>query len=57
MKDHKELNSVQSGTRALSSGSLDGSLTGHGDMLGTPGYMPVEQIYNEEVDARSDQFS
>ncbi len=37
--------------------ALDVSLTTTGMRLGTPGYMPPEQIKGEEADAKSDQFS
>ncbi|MEM9455332.1 MAG: serine/threonine-protein kinase [Myxococcota bacterium] len=36
---------------------LDLSLTRTGTVLGTPAYMPLEQMQGREADARSDQFS
>lgn len=41
----------------LSTAPLDASLTRTGSVLGTPAYMPLEQMKGEEADARSDQFS
>ena len=36
---------------------LDPSLTMAGALLGTPGYMSLEQLRGEPIDARADQFS
>ncbi|MEM9456156.1 MAG: tetratricopeptide repeat protein [Myxococcota bacterium] len=36
---------------------LDASLTRTGTVLGTPAYMPLEQMLGTHADARSDQFS
>ncbi|MCX4247339.1 serine/threonine-protein kinase [Paraliomyxa miuraensis] len=36
---------------------LDESITRTGTVLGTPAYMPLEQMQGRPVDARSDQFS
>ena len=36
---------------------IESSLTESGTVLGTPGYMPPEQMRGEEAGARSDQFS
>ncbi len=41
----------------LRDGAEPDRLTQTGIVLGTPAYMPLEQIKGEEVDARSDQFS
>ncbi len=41
----------------LELGALETSLTRTGAILGTPAYMPLEQIIGLEADPRSDQFS
>ncbi len=43
--------------RSISSDSLSTPLTVAGAVMGTPGYMSLEQIRGQAVDARSDQFS
>jgi serine/threonine protein kinase len=47
------------GVAAMKSGSSDGlaSLTRSGTMVGTPSYMPLEQLMGKEVDERSDVYA
>ena len=44
-------------TGATAPSSLDATLTGTGELLGTPGYMAPEQALDSRDAARSDQFS
>jgi serine/threonine protein kinase len=50
---------VSGGSRRdhAASGALESPLTRTGELLGTPAYMPPEQLAGNEADARSDQFS
>lgn len=41
----------------LEPGAVAGSLTRTGEVLGTLGYMPLEQLEGKRTDARSDQWS
>ena len=45
------------GTATLATGLLNTRLTLQRGVVGTPGYMPPEQIRNEELDARADVFA
>ncbi|MEM9458257.1 MAG: tetratricopeptide repeat protein [Myxococcota bacterium] len=41
----------------IGGGAIESSLTEPGTVLGTPAYMPLEQMRGEGTDARGDQFS
>jgi tRNA A-37 threonylcarbamoyl transferase component Bud32/tetratricopeptide (TPR) repeat protein len=45
------------GVSLSSAASVDASLVARGSLVGTPRYMPAEQLAGEKVDARADQFA
>ena len=55
--DVHESGQVRTPVGAEDSAVLDATLTRTGAVLGTPAYMPLEQMAGGEADARSDQFS